>query len=103
MQQLVIDLGARREKCPWPDLTTSSKPSPVCLCITIGWPLPLGMELGASRRSSIAWIQAIELRRLAPSSPPFGYGTRGKPAKFYCLDPFETELDECFQELWDLC
>ena len=36
-------------------------------------------------------------------APPFGYGTRGKPAKFYCLDPFETELNECFQELWDIC
>src|SRR5206468_11823507 len=21
----------------------------------------------------------------------------------YCLDPFETELDDCFQELWHIC
>ncbi len=34
---------------------------------------------------------------------PFGYGTRGKPEKFYCISSFETKLDQCFQEVWDIC
>ena len=34
---------------------------------------------------------------------PFSYGTRGKPIKFHCTEPFEQKLHACFQELWQVC
>ena len=33
----------------------------------------------------------------------YSYGTRGKPYTFYCLSEFETKLDNCFKEIWQVC
>jgi Extensin-like protein C-terminus len=35
--------------------------------------------------------------------PEFGYGTRGKPARFYCSSSFLPKLEACFAELWLKC
>jgi len=35
--------------------------------------------------------------------PPYGYGSRGKPYRFYILPELEEKLDNCFNELWKLC
>ncbi|MFN9648445.1 MAG: extensin family protein, partial [Pseudanabaena sp.] len=35
--------------------------------------------------------------------PAITYGTRGKLNKFSAEDNFVDKLDECFQELWNLC
>lgn len=37
------------------------------------------------------------------ADPRFGYGTRGKPYRFYCDDAFRTQLNQCFDELWRVC
>jgi Extensin-like protein C-terminus len=34
---------------------------------------------------------------------PFGYGTRGKPMKFHSGHAFAATLEQCLQELWELC
>lgn len=33
----------------------------------------------------------------------YTYGTRGRPYTFYCLSEFETKLENCFKELWEVC
>ena len=37
------------------------------------------------------------------ADPRYGYGTRGKPYRFYCDDNFRTTLNQCFDELWTVC
>jgi hypothetical protein len=37
------------------------------------------------------------------SAPPFGYGTRGRPAKFHSELTFVMKLEQCLQELWEVC
>jgi hypothetical protein len=34
---------------------------------------------------------------------PYGLGSRGKPATWYCTDAFEKKMDNCFAELWKKC
>lgn len=35
--------------------------------------------------------------------PPYNYGSRGKPIKFYATKEFQEKLARCFAELWDIC
>lgn len=35
--------------------------------------------------------------------PPYNYGSRGKPTKFYATKEFQEKLDRCFAELWKVC
>lgn len=35
--------------------------------------------------------------------PPYNYGTRGLPYKFYAAHGFIRKLNTCFEELWMLC
>ena len=36
-------------------------------------------------------------------APPFGYGSKGRPHRFYCTPDFEAKLDAAFGELFDIC
>lgn len=36
-------------------------------------------------------------------TPPYNYGTKGKPMTFYATKEFHEKLERCFTELWILC